>query len=279
MLKVLACIVTYNPDIDFLRKNILSLYNEVNCIVVVDNGSINSDIIFNLTNELAIKFVGLDKNMGIAQALNIGLDFASRNNFPLLLTMDQDSYFESGAITKLRNLIESEKITTALVCPIMYDIKSGFQEVQKLPFRNVTTAITSGALCRVNALVEVDGWESKLFIDGVDFDLCYKLRLRGYQLIKIKDVKLNHHLGESQKKSFLFMKFLVTNHSCFRTYYMFRNDIYLIRKYIKFIPMEMGHLVLSGLKKMVAILLFEENKIGKLKEIIRGLRDGFKMKL
>ena len=48
MNEVIAGIVTYNPDINRLCKNLDAIKNQVSCIVIVDNASINIEEIKNL---------------------------------------------------------------------------------------------------------------------------------------------------------------------------------------------------------------------------------------
>ncbi|WP_244505189.1 glycosyltransferase, partial [Escherichia coli] len=68
--KVLAIIVTYNPEIIRLTECINSLAPQVERIILVDNGSNNSDLIKNISiNNLEI--ILLSENKGIAFAQNV----------------------------------------------------------------------------------------------------------------------------------------------------------------------------------------------------------------
>ncbi|VCV76177.1 hypothetical protein BANRA_01835 [Escherichia coli] len=70
--KVLAIIVTYNPEIIRLTECINSLAPQVERIILVDNGSNNSDLIKNISiNNLEI--ILLSENKGIAFAQNHGV--------------------------------------------------------------------------------------------------------------------------------------------------------------------------------------------------------------
>lgn len=277
MSKTIACIVTYNPDITLLQNNVEALINEVDKVVIIDNYSKNKDQVIESSKNWGAVFVGLSENFGIAYALNVGLDYAVSNGGDLLLTMDQDSYFNPGGVSILKKSMESDFEKTAIMSPLMYDVTSGFKENIKSSSQVVRTVITSGALCRVPLLTEVGGWDDKLFIDGVDFDLCYRLRLRGYKLKKLKYVELNHCLGNSQKRR-LIANFLVTNHSSTRVYYQFRNQVYLIRKYYHAFPAEMLRLLLSSIKKFLSILLFETDIKLKIRKSFVGVIDGLKLK-
>lgn len=70
--KVLAIIVTYNPEIIRLTECINSLAPQVERIILVDNGSNNSDLIKDIViNNLEI--ILLSENKGIAFAQNHGV--------------------------------------------------------------------------------------------------------------------------------------------------------------------------------------------------------------
>ncbi|WP_250854450.1 glycosyltransferase [Escherichia coli] len=70
--KVLAIIVTYNPEIIRLTECINSLAPQVERVILVDNGSNNSHLIKNIIiNNLEI--ILLSENKGIAFAQNHGV--------------------------------------------------------------------------------------------------------------------------------------------------------------------------------------------------------------
>ena len=69
--KVAATIITFNPDMIRLKKNIEFALKQFSYIQIVDNNSQNSNEINNLCKDSkCLKYVKLDKNMGLAFALN-----------------------------------------------------------------------------------------------------------------------------------------------------------------------------------------------------------------
>ena len=272
--KTVAIIVTYNPNLDELELNISSFKKEVDEVVIVDNGSSN-------INELLARFkddkyiiISNSDNYGIAKALNIGLEVSVKRNASFVLTMDQDSMFVENSVFVLKNFLkQSDSRNVAMVGPIMNDLTSGFKESISDITVDVKTIITSGALCNVSALQKVGGWDSNLFIDAVDFDICFKLLENNYRIVKLQTAILNHHLGESEKRKFL-ISFLVTHHSPLRVYYASRNTIIIFKRYFKRFPKDMLQLVLSNFKKFFAILLFENEKNEKIKLYSKGFFHG-----
>lgn len=273
MHKTLACIVTYNPDIELLKTNINSFIKHVDDIVIVDNNSHNLNEIYKNFISEKIFIIQNNENIGIAAALNQGLDEAVKKQAKFILTMDQDSFFEENGVLQLKNKIKDLNEKVAIIGPSMKDVNSNFTEHSDKEINFVKTIITSGALCRTDLLKEVNGWDEKLFIDSVDFDMCYKLQIKGYSIVKINNIFLNHNLGESVKKKFI-IKFLITNHSPLRVYYQFRNTFYLQKIYYKFFFKDMVQMFFSSNKKLLGILLYEKDKIQKIKYAMLGIWDG-----
>ena len=68
-----AGIVSYNPDIKRFKENIDSILSQVDKLIIIENGSKDSEEIIKIIksyDENRIKLVVNSKNMGIAKALN-----------------------------------------------------------------------------------------------------------------------------------------------------------------------------------------------------------------
>ena len=65
-----AGIVTFNPDIELLRKNIEAICAQVDLVIIVDNGSRNLEDIRPLADAHHCKLIPNAQNEGIATALN-----------------------------------------------------------------------------------------------------------------------------------------------------------------------------------------------------------------
>ena len=86
-MKLAAVLVFYNPSSDNIEF-INTYIDEVDKLYVNDN---SDDNIKRLNNTDKIEYVKLNKNMGIAYALNVGAKRAVKDKFKYLLTLDQDS--------------------------------------------------------------------------------------------------------------------------------------------------------------------------------------------
>ncbi len=268
---ILGVIITYNPDLNLLNKNITSFIDSVDAVIIVDNGSKAISELFHLESD-TIKVLSNSSNLGIADGLNQALFYAQEHHFDYVLTMDQDSFFESTTIQNLLLGFKNDKI--AIVCPSLKDMNSHHFVTVSEEYVEIFTAITSGCLCNVAILTSVGGFDSKMFIDYVDFELCLRLQKNGFKIIQSQQSVLCHHLGESKIHYFLGMPIICTNHSPLRRFYYARNKIYIYKKYFLVFPLFVLRDVLSFGKTIVSILFFEKLKREKIKMITKGIWQG-----
>src|SRR5690349_18335653 len=89
-----AVVVTFFPGED-LESNLRAIAAECERVVVVDNGS-GEDIGRRLQNVDGVELLALEKNHGVAAALNVGARRAIELGCDWMLTFDQDSRPEPG---------------------------------------------------------------------------------------------------------------------------------------------------------------------------------------
>ena len=135
--------------------------------------------------------------------------------------------------------------------------------------------ITSGNLVRVSAWHELGGFDSRQFIDMVDYDFCFRLRERGYEILQINQPLLLHEMGKQTSHRLPGRLTTVLNHSAFRKYHIFRNWRYLQRNY----PYT-GEVWRRSylLREFVKTLLFEEDRPSKARAMIRGVLDARRLR-
>lgn len=268
MQTILGVIITYNPNLDLLKKNITSFIDSVNAVIIIDNGSKIIEELFYLESD-TIKVLSNKSNLGIADGLNQALLYAYDNHFDLILTMDQDSFFEGSTVKDL--ILGFKNDTTAIVCPSLKDMNSNHIVTAYKDYAEIFTTITSGSLCNVGILKLVGGFDSKMFIDYVDFELCLRLQKNGFKIIRSQKSVLCHHLGESKTERFLGIPIICTHHSPLRRFYYARNKIYIYKKYFFTFPSFVIRDFLSFGKTILIILFFEKLKLEKIKMIVKGI--------
>ena len=270
-MKIAAGIVTYNPEIKCLQDNINAIVKQVNVVYIIDNDSKNlNDIRKIIEKEKKCILIELEQNEGIAKALNIACQYAWNDGVEWILTLDQDSICPDNIIKEYKKYINLKKC--AMLSAIIFDRNKNVVNCEEyLGYSEINECITSGALLNLQAWNEVNGFDEILFIDGVDFDICYRIINHGYKIYRINSVVLNHEIGKSEIKKIFIWKTIVMHHSAFRKYYIARNNIYLAKKNKKSII----HGILKNIKLLLLVLLYEVEKIDKCKKIIKGTIDGF----
>ena len=245
-----AGIVLFNPDIKRLEENISAISPQVKDVILVDNGSKNADGISSLISRFDnITYIGNADNMGIAKALNQIVEKADELGAKWVLTLDQDTVCKP-------DIDRSVKVDFGLTAPYVKD----------------SFCITSGAFNNIRCIKAVGGFDEKLFIDMVDYDICYALTRSGYKIIRMNYVGFLHEVGRSVTKRFFGKDIIIFNHSPLRKYYWARNSIYLKRKY---------KLGLSAdkrvINRIIQTVLYETDKVSKLKSMLKGIIDGYRL--
>ncbi|WP_226064003.1 glycosyltransferase [Kaistella polysaccharea] len=269
---IAAVTILYNPQPDVLQ-NIETYIEHVDKLYLIDNSDAsNEQMLQRINAPEKVVYIFNNENLGIASALNIGCKTAIKDGFEWILTMDQDSKILT--LEKFFKDALDPDNKTALYYPT-YIINGAPYQYQILENEKPVVVMTSGNILNLEAYTAVSGFEDKLFIDYVDIDFCLKLKLNGYQLKELEGYKIAHELGKSKLKQNLLFKILLTNHPLIRRYYITRNKFYMLKTY-KNITTFYDKEKYSLLKELVKIILFEDEKVQKLKIMYTAYED-FKM--
>jgi rhamnosyltransferase len=268
---ILAVLVSYNPD-ETIEFNIKSFLNQVSHLLIVDNGS-NDESLVNLRKLRSLEnvsFIFNDSNMGIAHALNQGVDEAIKKGYQLLLTLDQDTSFYNNTVSGLLDVINMEDDIVSVGS--RFDFK---ERTYKHTHTQVGYLITSGNLTRLSDVIKIGAYTSKLFVDGVDFDFSLRLRNAGGKLALANFSKMRHNLGTSLTLKWLIFSFKINYHSPIRHYYIFRNHRYLFKTFLKRFPLFVIYKEINLLTYAIKILLFFPKRHEHFRMILRGVSDAF----
>lgn len=267
MNRILAGIVLYNPEKERLLENIQSIYPQVEKLVLINNNSLNYNLISTIFPRNAV-IINNKQNLGIATALNQILQYALDNNYEWVITLDQDSVADKNIIATYKNCIKSHPQIGLICCKIIDRNANLSNNIEKVD-GFVDQCITSASMIYVKAWQEVGGFDDSMFIDSVDFDICINLKRHGWEIFKTHRTYVLHEVGHSKIIKIFGKEYLSLNHSPFRYYYIARNNIYIGRKY---------GLLLHNLKVVAriiwTIIRYEDQKTNKLIKILKGIIDG-----
>lgn len=267
---VFAVVVSYN-DPFCLIKTIQALINQVDKLLVVDNGSTREnlgEIKQGLSGIQGVELLVLKKNMGIGYALNLGLKRSKQCGYQWLLTLDQDSVANENMVERLYEYAEKNRKTAVVFPSLINSLSSSCGRVEHKNY-----AITSGNLINVEFLNAIGGFNEDYFIDGVDFEFCLRVANAGFFITRINDALLNHRLGDKKAINILGCTFFYTEHPPLRRYYIFRNHLYLTRDFIfknTFFVFKKNFFLLFY---FIQIFIFDSKRIENLRMIMRGIID------
>jgi len=192
-IKLAAIIVTYNPEIDRFKDVINSIVNQVDFIIIVDNGSKNINDIKEICSiKSNIEIIENDINYGIGKALNIGIE-KLKNNYDWILTLDQDSIILVNIIDIINDIT---KIYDKNMIGLIYlntkdeNKKTKYDETTKKP-------IISGSI--INSKIFSLGivYREEFFMDQIDFDFDYNVIINKFKIIKTNFKSQDHEQGKN----------------------------------------------------------------------------------
>jgi rhamnosyltransferase len=272
---ICAVFVTYNPRPTFI-KNIEAVAAQVNRVVVVDNGSLGEtgQHLQELEARLGCEVIRNRQNLGVATALNLGVNYATEAGYDWVCTFDQDSRvceeFFSKMLGAYQHAPHPERI--ALLTPLYVDRESGITvRLRRARNGEILTTLTSGSMIPSSAIRKLGLFDESLYIDAVDTEYCLRARQSGMMILQ-SDAVLSHSLGRTTYHQLLGLRFGTTNHSPGRHYYITRNRLRLLARYAADWPWvwrEVRGMLFDDAK----IILVEPNKWKKFRAMAAGAAD------
>lgn len=294
--ELVAVTVTYHPEIEVLRRQLMMLPDS--CIkIVVDNAS--SEQVRQSLRRLREEINNLhvlenSVNTGLAAALNQGAEYGCKLNPQACwcLLLDQDSEPQSGSLEALFEsfaMLEERGERVGCVGPLLVDTKTGlnhgFHQASKWHWRREYPAVGSepvlctnlngsGTLVPVELLMGLGGLDESLFIDHVDTDWSFRVLASGYSLWGVPNAIFHHRMGDDSLRYWLLGWRIWPSRSPLRHRYLFRNALWLMRRpYV--LPVWKFwagvKLILTGIVHGV----FDHRRAAQVKAMWQGLREGW----
>lgn len=285
---ITAVVSLYNPEFSVI-EHCAALAKQVGHIVAVDDGSpANVESVLTQLEELGCQVVRLERNSGIATALNAGIRAASQHaDAPdFILTMDQDSMLESGYTRKLLAAYDAAMaagITVAMVAPGSI---AGLPTRRQGMVSNIVIGgepIQSGLMIPRHVLDELGLLMDELFIDGVDTEFYLRAKNAGMESILASDSLLEHTLGSTVQASIFGVKLSpggnplqIRTAASYRYYYIFRNRLLLIRRYWRSQPAWAIKGLLADYRHLAIVMALAPGRGRRLASAMAGVKDGLK---
>jgi rhamnosyltransferase len=274
-----AVVVTYEPAPEIL-ENLNALRPQVDALIIVDNGSSlqSRQVLRAACDTMEIQLIENGSNLGIATALNRGVEHAMEAGAEWLFLFDQDSHATPGFVEAMIQAYLGSRWCERLkiLIPQYRDAKSGTVLPSLRAPEGIAIAWTSGSLLRAETIREFGLFRDELFIDEVDHEYSLRLRKAGMVVDEAPAAALLHALGSPSDHVLFGWRFRSTNYSPARRYYQERNKIWMARHYGRSFPkfvLSRFRLTLSDAWKIVA---FEDDRWRKLTYGLRGMFDGLR---
>ena len=242
---VVAVVVTYQPELSPLQALLDRLAQQVEAIVMVDNGS-RAELLAGIEAPagLPLHTIPLGENLGIARAQNEGVARARALGATHVVLFDHDSLPAPDMVACLlacEHSLSARGRRVASVGPCYEDAR----QKNPPPFVRVVGGrlqrclhpedgdavsvdylIASGCLIPVAVLDQVGVMNEDLFIDYVDIEWGLRARSHGLENFGCFSARMSHALGDAP---IVFLGKAYPSHSPLRHYYLFRNEYLLYR--------------------------------------------------
>lgn len=234
-------VVFYRSDDACVRRaNMLVGFGP--CVVVDNTEQLRNASDLGLDSR--ISYVANGSNLGIATAFNQGIERLIGYGCHTALLFDQDSEPSGQLLSGLPQMLDDELRRgkrVALVGPAYEDsrlggvvpfVRFGYVKLRRiapegtLPLE-VDFLISSGSCINLEVWHDIGPLDDALFIDFVDLEWCVRARAKGYSVLGVPTLRLEHELGGEPVRV---LGRIYPGHSPVRHYYMFRNVIELIKR-------------------------------------------------
>jgi rhamnosyltransferase len=299
---VFAVVVSYYPQPDKFVPLINQLVQQTDGIIVVDNTDASDDRVFEILSNNnyieQINIIRLGKNLGIAAALNIGIEAAIIAGCKHILLSDQDSLPSSGMVANLLQVYHDTTRTgfkvgavgstytdlyTKITYPFQVQLPGHFFYGHQIPtpdnpYVEALTLITSGTMIPVEVFQEVGPMREDFFIDQVDIEWCHRARSKGYYLFGTGYATMYQRMGESHLRVWYLCWRNESAYSPLRIYYRLRNFTALCRlEYIDWRWKLRSSWYSAGI--VYTHVFFGANRLESLKMALKGVWHGLRDKM
>lgn len=224
-------IVSYNTK-EFLKECLLSIADSQLTaieIIVVDNASEDGTVEEVQSNNVKLKIIQNEKNLGYAKANNIGVREAKGD---YILFLNPDTLVNKDAIKKMVAFISNHKDVGAVTCrvnlpngnlddschrgfPTPWNAFCYFSGLSRIfPRSRIFAGYSLGwmdlsktheidscagafMIVRRKAGEEINWWDEDFFWYGEDLDFCYRLKEKGWKIYFVPGASILHYKGIS----------------------------------------------------------------------------------
>lgn len=240
MKKTAAIVTLYYPKGDVARR-MVDLSAQVSVLILSDNTPYGNNAVLFADIPNAV-YLRNGANLGLSGGLNRGLQTLEARQCDYVLFFDQDSTVPPEHIeTMVRDWETLEKEhRIGLLGPSYFDEITQTMDADSAMtpndsnelYKPIEQMITSSMMSRYSIIEDVSFWNEDIFLDYADYDLCWRLLRKNYELFITKNTQMQHKLGEGFVWAFDLItrqKFKLAYGAPIRRYYQTRASVKLLR--------------------------------------------------
>jgi rhamnosyltransferase len=271
-LKVIAIIVSYFGA-DSITKTVAMAAPQVSQVLIVDNSSDRATrALLNQLESPRINIIYNTENVGLAAAMNQGIEFAKQHGFDAVLFLDQDSKLLLGSAAALKSALRPGVGIASTQYRVIVDGQPAGDWLDYDGTIEVDRCWNAGSLVPLSVFDHVGGYREDFFVDYVDYEFNYRVRKAGLKILQVAGAKLIQRRGNMVSRSLLWRRCITSNYSASRHYWITRNGLILWRE----AGIRLWNHLAVVLNEAVKVLLYESQKRQKLFGMLRGIRDGLR---
>ncbi len=209
--KFVGIVSLYHPTKDVLQ-NIMSYYEKLDAFIMMDdseysNRALCATVFGSLSDKLIYHWNG--SNIGLCASMNKGVKIAMEMDARWILIMDSDSGFENNIIQVYKDYIDNNDVENVALLFPQYNYPRHKRTIQD-GVKSSKNAMLSGTLFNVKAFENVGVFDERFYMDGLDYEWCYRARQKKYILIQCLGAVINHnpaHEHQLRIGSFILLRY------------------------------------------------------------------------
>lgn len=280
-----ALISIFHPSND-VREHVRAIASQVDVVYLCDNSPESHAQMFEGPDFPGnIRYTCFHTNLGLSIAFNQILKDPDIpwNDEDYIIFFDQDSLIKESHISKLiavYDRIKGQGIPIGCLGCAFFNTSHGAVEMPraKQPLSDdtyaVSSIITSSMLTTYGNLRKIDFWDTHVFLDMADWNLCWRLQAAGMLCCLTDAVILHHSVGSSEKK--IGPLRLRVGHPM-REYYQIRECMYLLWQPYTPLKYRVRFLAMLLVRSPLHVIFLDHRK-ERLGYIAKGFLDFFRGK-
>jgi rhamnosyltransferase len=268
-----AVIVSYQPDVEF-DTHLQQLLVLFDAVFLVDNTGPGAPA---MVVHPRLHCLLNESNVGLGAALNQGCQMALDGGYEWVVTLDQDSRLEPDFVPAMVTAWSRSSACPVLLGCNYYSVSRGtwkmIPDAAAAPL-SVASVITSGTLMHLGSWHSLGGFREDFFIDAIDHEICLRARGAGCAIGLYPGSMMRHSIGEEYSSGSWLGRLRPYRHSPLRDYTNARNTTRLLLDYLWREPRWCLRRSLGFTAEVLAVLVFETNKLLRLKCLLVGIGHG-----